>query len=174
MDIMNLIGSDDSNNSIICTNPSLENPGEYKQEINTTLSSIDQVRFLVSIENKRYCIAKIRQWLEVDHTLSEIYRQHGYSIASVYSLIMEQDFWITYQSHTHVEVLWLSNMSKAMLEYHSISRVFFKIENFMNQQLKIIEKQLHEAFIILADYLQKEEEEKDQIFKSSTIDTSLL
>ncbi|CAF1489917.1 unnamed protein product [Adineta steineri] len=170
MDIMNLIGSDDSNNSIICTNPSLENPGEYKQEINTTLSSIDQV----SIENKRYCIAKIRQWLEVDHTLSEIYRQHGYSIASVYSLIMEQDFWITYQSHTHVEVLWLSNMSKAMLEYHSISRVFFKIENFMNQQLKIIEKQLHEAFIILAEYLQKEEEEKDQIFKSSTIDTSLL
>ncbi|CAF3554050.1 unnamed protein product [Adineta steineri] len=167
MDITNLIGYEDSDNSIICTNPSLKNQGEHDQEINTTLSSIDEI----SMENKRYCIAKIQQWLEVDHTLSQIYRQHGYSITSVYSLIMEQDFWKTYQSHTHVEALWISNMSKAMLEYHSISVVFFNLENFMNQQLEIIEKQLHEAFVILTEYLQEEEE---QIFKSSTIDTNLL
>ncbi|CAF1503038.1 unnamed protein product, partial [Adineta steineri] len=85
MDITNLIGYEDSDNSIICTNPSLKNQGEHDQEINTTLSSIDEI----SMENKRYCIAKIQQWLEVDHTLSQIYRQHGYSITSVYSLIME-------------------------------------------------------------------------------------
>ncbi|CAF1558968.1 unnamed protein product [Adineta steineri] len=85
-------------------------------------------RLLTSVKNDIHRKAKIQQWLEVDPTLLQLGRQYSYLIANVYALKMEQDFWKTYQGHTRIEALWLSQMSKPMLKRNNISEAFFKTE----------------------------------------------
>lgn len=118
-------------------------------------------QFLLIVNEDDLRKIQIQQWFETDdHGLFQFIRQRSSLIANVYSLKMEQDFWKNYNMNTQIEALWLSKMSKSMINMTYISEIFLRTQHDMNQHLKIIEKRLKQAIEKLTERLLEEQEEE--------------
>ncbi|UJR12882.1 hypothetical protein I4U23_017056 [Adineta vaga] len=129
-------------------------------------------RLLTAVNNDLHRKAKIQQLLEVNPGLLQLGRRRRCWITTVYSLKVEEDFWKTYQTHTCVEVLWLSKMKESMLKLNNISKEILKTKR-TDQRLRHIEKRLQKALRTLNEGLQQQKEE-EQFLQLSTADQTLL
>jgi hypothetical protein len=113
---------------------------------------------------------KIKEWLEKDHVLLVFIRQHASLLAQYSSLKMKVEL---YQSYTHMTqpVLdWLSGMSKNSIKCNNINENFFKIQTYINKQLKNSEEQ----FRNIREKLAQSKQYQSPMTTASEIDLRLI
>ncbi|CAF2975132.1 unnamed protein product [Rotaria sp. Silwood2] len=93
-------------------------------------------RFLLIIQDPISLRNQIKQWLETDTTLLVFIRQNATLLAQYYSLKTELQLYQTYINMTQSVFDWLSTMPQILIKRFNINKNFFKIQSYINKQLK--------------------------------------
>ena len=113
---------------------------------------------------------KINQWLETDKTLLLFIRQHASLLDKYGSFKMELELHQSYINITQSVLDWLSGMSEKLFIRNNINDKFFKLQIYINKQLKKSKEQFKNIEEKLAKSLQYQE----QMTTSSEIDIRLI
>lgn len=115
---------------------------------------------------------KINQWLETDKTLLLFIRQHASLLAQYGSFKMELELHQSYINMTQSVLDWLSGMSEKLFIRNNINEKFFKLQIYVNKQLK----KSKEQFENIEEKLAKSIEYQEQMTTSSSseIDIRLI